>query len=96
MTAPDRERVSDPLAALAERQAAWCITHQEFAWLYGDNGVECLYCLSVETSSVRCKVEPRLLVTREGLKRALMRHGYSVFQSERIANQQFAALSEKP
>lgn len=30
------------------QRPGWCITHNDFAWVYGDGGVNCFYCCVVE------------------------------------------------
>lgn len=35
-----------------------CQKHNDVAWLHSDGSVTCMFCLTVETSSVHCTVAP--------------------------------------
>lgn len=40
------------------KQPAWCLTHNEFAWLYDDDSVGCWYDRIVESSFNEHEVRP--------------------------------------
>ena len=68
-----------PLAIGGTERPGWCREHQDFAWLYDDGSVQCLWATSVETGTSGCDVVAgRLLLPRGVVKRRMPRKAGSL------------------
>ena len=72
-TDPREETKGFDLMPDVGRELKWCTTHCEPAWAYGDESLQCMWALIVESSFAQCEIVdlPQLAILREGVSRAM-------------------------